>query len=124
MGKSRRHSAGSLLVSLFENLLEGNRLSADEYLNRLIGIIELEDNQLLLNLMLRQVRILYWNFLSEAARADAAVNVEKSLWALMLAADSPSSKKIFFEAYRDLALTDGHLISCCGFGAQRSSLRG
>ena len=96
---------GSLLVSLFENLLEGNRLSADEYLNRLIGIIELEDNQLLLNLMLRQVRILYWNFLSEAARADAAVNVEKSLWALMLAADSPSSKKIFFEAYRDLALT-------------------
>ena len=96
---------GSLLVSLFENQLEGNRLSADEYLNRLIGIIELEDNQLLLNLMLRQVRILYWNFLSEAARADAAVNVEKSLWALMLAADSPSSKKIFFEAYRDLALT-------------------
>ena len=96
---------GSLLVSLFENLLEGNRLSADEYLNRLIGIIELEDNQLLLNLMLRQVRILYWNFLSEAARADAAVNVENSLWALMLAADSPSSKKIFFEAYRDLALT-------------------
>ncbi|MEC8356526.1 MAG: M1 family aminopeptidase [Pseudomonadota bacterium] len=96
---------GSLLVSLFENLLEGNRLSTDEYLNRLIGIIELEDNQLLLNLMLRQVRILYWNFLSEAARADAAVNVEKSLWALMLAADSPSSKKIFFEAYRDLALT-------------------
>ena len=59
---------GSLLISLFENLLEGNRLSADEYLNRLIGIIELEDNQLLLNLMLRQVRILYWNFLSEAAR--------------------------------------------------------
>ena len=96
---------GSLLVSLFENQLEGNRLSADEYLNRLIGIIELEDNQLLLNLMLRQVRILYWNFLSEAARADAAVNVEKSVWALMLAADSPSSKKIFFEAYRDLALT-------------------
>ena len=96
---------GSLLVSLFENLLEGNRLSADEYLNRLIGIIELEDNQLLLNLMLRQVRILYWNFLSKAARADAAVNVENSLWALMLAADSPSSKKIFFEAYRNLALT-------------------
>ena len=51
---------GSLLVSLFENLL--NRLSVDGYLNRLIGIIELEDNQLLLNLMLRQVRILYWNF--------------------------------------------------------------
>ncbi len=96
---------GSLLVSLFENLLEGNRLSADEYLNQLIGIIGLEDNQLLLNLMLRQFRILYWNFLSEAARADAAVNVVKSLWALMLVADSPSSKKIFFEAYRDLALT-------------------
>jgi len=100
---------GSLLVSLFENLLEGNRLSADEYLNRLIGIIELEDNQLLLNLMLRQVRILYWNFLSEAARADAAVSFEKSLWALVLAADSPSSKKIFFEAYRDLALSGAAL---------------
>ena len=100
---------GSLLVSLFENLLEGNRLSADEYLNRLITIIELEENQLLLNLMLRQIRILYWNFLNEAARADAAVNFEKSLWALMLAADSPSSKKIFFEAYRDLALTTAAL---------------
>ena len=100
---------GSLLISLFENLLEGNRLSADEYLNRLIGIIELEDNQLLLNLMLRQVRILYWNFLSEGARADAAGSFEESLWALMLTADSPSSKKIFFEAYRDLALTDGGL---------------
>ena len=100
---------GSLLVSLFENLLEGNRLSADEYLNRLIPIIELEDNQLLLNLMLRQVRILYWNFLSEEARANAAGSFEESLWALMLTADSPSSKKIFFEAYRDLVLTDGGL---------------
>ena len=33
---------GSLLVSLFENLLEGNRLSADEYLNRLKASLRLK----------------------------------------------------------------------------------
>ncbi len=100
---------GSLLVSLFENLLDGNSISVGDYLKRLITIIEIEDNQLLLNLMLRQVNRLYWNFLSDAARIEAAVAFEETLWTLMLDADNPSSKKIFFDAYCDLALTRGAL---------------
>ena len=55
--------------------------------------------------MLRQVRKLYWNFLSDAARTRAAATFEESMWTLMMCADRPSNKKIFFDAYRDLALT-------------------
>ncbi|MBK52221.1 MAG: hypothetical protein CMQ45_07540 [Gammaproteobacteria bacterium] len=54
-------------------------------------------------LMLRQVRKLYWNFLSDAARTRAAATFEESMWTLMMCADRLSNKKIFFDAYRDLA---------------------
>ena len=55
--------------------------------------------------MLRQVRKLNWYLLSDAARTLAAATFEESMWTLMMCADRPSNKKIFFDAYRDLALT-------------------
>ncbi len=96
---------GSLLISLYENLLEGRSIRAEEYLLELITLLETEDNQLLINLALRQMDFIYWSLLSEVDRNLHGVRLEQSLWQAMLNAEDSARKKIYFDAYRDFALS-------------------
>lgn len=96
---------GSLLVSLYENLLEGQSITGEDYLQQLISILAREDNQLLINLALRQLRFVYWSLLSDVDRSIHGAQLEDMLWLAMLDSDDPSRKKIYFDAYRDFALS-------------------
>ncbi len=98
---------GSLLIGLFEKLLEGSpSLSPAQYLQALLTIIEAEDNQLLLNLSLNQAQSIYWSFLDDEQRLALGLRLEGVLWQEMLASEESSSKKIYFDAYRDIALSE------------------
>jgi len=96
---------GSLLISLYENMLEGQVITPDDYLSQLTRIVGREENQLLLNLSLRQLQTIYWSFVSDVERAVAGEELERVLWTAMLNAEDSSRKKIYFEAYRDIALS-------------------
>lgn len=96
---------GSLLISLYENMLEGQVITPGNYLSQLTRIVGREANQLLLNLSLRQLQTIYWSFISDVERAVAGEELERVLWAAMLDAEDSSRKKIYFEAYRDIALS-------------------
>ena len=96
---------GSLLINLYENMLERNGVEPKEYARKLLELVPHEDNQLLINQMLGQIRIIYWNLLNENDRLEMASGLENILWEAMMAEDDPSRKKTFFTAYRNIALT-------------------
>lgn len=96
---------GSLLISLYENLLEGRSLRAEDYFRELISILEIEDNQLLISLALRQIDFVYWSLLSEVDRDLHGARLEQILWQAMLSTEDGARKKIYFDAYRNYALS-------------------
>lgn len=96
---------GSLLISLYENMLEGQVITPGNYLSQLTLIAGREDNQLLLDLSLRQLQAIYWSFVSDVERAAVGEELERVLWTAMLNAEDSSRKKIYFEAHRDIALS-------------------
>ena len=100
---------GSLLISLYENMLEGRAITPAAYLRELITISGSEDNQLLLDLALGQMGRIYWIFLTEAERTAVNAELEQTLWSSVLSAPESSRKKIHFDAYRNIALSAGAL---------------
>lgn len=95
---------GSLLINMYENLLEGS-VDAGRYLENLAQIIPQEENQLLLNLALGHVRTIYWNILTDDERDSRSQELEKLTWETMTAQKESSRKKIFFNTYRSIVLT-------------------
>jgi aminopeptidase N len=73
------------LINLYESMLTGQGPEPAAYLARLIAIAESEQNQLVLNLALGQLRRIYWNLLPTDIRARDAELLEQVLWDAMLA---------------------------------------
>ncbi len=93
------------LINLYEQLLAGEGPRPEQYFELLTGIVEIEENQLVLDLALGQLHRVFWSLLSEAARNDHAPVVERVLWDAMLAQTEASKRKVYFEAFVDIALT-------------------
>lgn len=92
----------SEFINIYENVLEGN-INPESYLQTLLPIIEHEENQLLLNLEIGHLNNLYWNLLSTEKRMEAAPVVTGLYYYMMEKEENPSRKKIFFNAYSNVA---------------------
>jgi aminopeptidase N len=95
----------ALLINLYEGLLAGGGPGAEAYFRELVNIVQNEDNSLILDLALTQLRETYWLFLPTADREANATALEKVLWDSMLRSDEPSRRKMFFEAFGSIATT-------------------
>lgn len=93
----------SELINIYENILEGNS-NPEQYLEILIPIIENEQNQLLLNLEIGHLNNLYWDLLPSTKRIEVASIVTDLFFRLMKKEENPSRKKIFFNAYSNVAI--------------------
>ncbi len=100
---------GSHLINLYENMLEQNEVFPDSYLDELLGIVQTEENQLLLNLALGHIETIYWKLLTEEQRNEVQADLEDLLWNEMLAQTESSTKKTFFNTFRDIALSDNQV---------------
>ncbi|MCP9290799.1 M1 family metallopeptidase [Gracilimonas sediminicola] len=100
---------GSHLINLYENMLEQNEVFPDSYLDELVGIFQTEENQLLLNLALGHIETIYWKLLTEEQRNEVQSGLEEILWNEMLAQTKSSTKKTFFNTFRDIALSDNQV---------------
>lgn len=107
---------GTLLIQLNENLWEPENHNKEgfynpmDYVMMVKSLIAREDNQLLLNLMLGQMQTIYWSLLDETERQQMAPELEQTLvhaWTDLH--DDPSLKKMFFNAFRNIALTAPNL---------------
>ncbi|MDR9419357.1 M1 family metallopeptidase [Gracilimonas sp.] len=98
-------SKGSELINLYENMLAQKEVVPDQYLNKLIELIQQEENQLLIGQILGQIRTIYWDLLTEDERNNVTPQLEGILWDLMNEQENPSKKKTFFNAFRNVALS-------------------
>lgn len=99
---------GVALLNLHENFLEGT-IKRMAYLENLQKVIEQERNELLLNLALGQLNSVYWTFLTEEEREAVAVAVETLMYRSMMdTAITPSLKKIFFNAFRNVTISSAN----------------
>lgn len=94
---------GTELINLFENLLAGSGPDVRTYFLALQEIVPSEQNQLILNLALGQLNTIYWRFLPDSVRQEYAGELERILWQSMLEQTESSKKKIYFEAFADIA---------------------
>ena len=100
-------SKASLLINLYEGMIAGDGIAPGDYFRHLVAIAETEPNQLLLDLALDQLRRVFWLFLPEPSRQADAPMVERVLWDAMLAAGDASIRKVYFQAFADIAFTPG-----------------
>ena len=107
---------GTLLVNLYENLLEPEnqgkegQYTPEKYIGLIEWIITREKNQLVLNLVLGQLSNVYWNLITQPQRERIAPELERTLYHCMNdLAEDPSVKKVFFNAFRNVAITDVNL---------------
>ncbi len=96
---------GSLLISLYENVVEGKSLSPSEYIGELKGILETEENQLILNRAMAQVENLSTSFLADDVRIQTEEELEQLFREQMQKREESSLKKMYFDAYRRVAQT-------------------
>ena len=103
---------GSLLISSFEQLLEPdqNEVSPAQYLSILKWLMPREKNQLLINQILSQTSIVFWNLLDEGSREKEAVDLERTLIHVINdVIEEPSIKKSYFNTFRNIATTSANL---------------
>ena len=94
---------GSVLIDLRENMLEPGNIQPAEYLQALIGILELEESQLLLGLALNQAVDTLQTLLSPRQQATHRVPLEHALWRAIEGASDGGTARLFFEAWSSIA---------------------
>ena len=95
----------SALINLYEGLLAETGPGAPQYLRELVNVVRREENELVLDLALDQLRTIYWTLLQPATREEFAPVLEQVLWETMLRHREPSKRKVLFEAFTGIALT-------------------
>jgi aminopeptidase N len=93
------------LLNLYEGLLAETGPGAPQYLRELVSVVRREQNDLVLDLALDQLRTTYWTLLAPATREEFAPLLEQALWETMLDHGEPSRRKVLFEAFAAIALT-------------------
>jgi aminopeptidase N len=93
------------VINHYENMLAGAGPTPEVYFDRLLTLVETEENQLVLDLAIDQLRRIFWQFLADDVRSDRAPLLERVLWDAMTAREDPVLRKVYFQAFVDLALT-------------------
>jgi aminopeptidase N len=108
-GKMTDLEKGAVFVNLYENFLEGKTKRID-YIENIKWVILREKNELVLNLVLGQLNNIYWNFITDVEREQIAPDLERLLYYCMeTIAESPSTKKIFFNSFRNITITENNV---------------
>ncbi|WP_414980610.1 M1 family metallopeptidase [Congregibacter sp.] len=100
---------GVLLVISFENLITTPSGSVTDYFDTLQSILVSETNELLIELAANQLHYLYFSLLSDQERGQQMLGLEAKVWETMLAQDSRSMTKVYFELFTQIALSDSAL---------------
>ena len=93
------------LLNLYEGLLAETGPEATQYLRELVSVVQREQNELVLDLALGQLRTTYWTLLEPGVRETFAPLLEQALWETMLGHEEPSKRKVLFESFAAIAFT-------------------
>ena len=100
---------GSALVSVFEQLLAGTVADIPAYFDLLLGIVQDEQDTLLLRLALGQLEYIYQALLTDVQRGALAAATEERLWATLLAQPDSSRTKLLFRYFAAMVASPGRV---------------
>ena len=95
---------GIAWITLWDAMLEGI-VPPGEFIDLAARALETEGDELNTQRIVAYLTGAYWRYLSAADRERRAPEVEALLWRHLERAGSSSRKSLFFQAYRDVALT-------------------
>ncbi|HEY8387308.1 MAG TPA: M1 family aminopeptidase, partial [Parasegetibacter sp.] len=93
-------------INLYENMLEGRFIDPNTFVTVTLTALDYEKEELLIQQLLSQLGVAYWNFISADQRAARAGELESKLWTLMEQANKNNLKKMFFKSYTGIAQSD------------------
>lgn len=117
---------GVFFINLNEQMLDGNKdISPMAYARLLVQAVGLENNQLLLNIAFNHLQRIYWSYLNDDERSEIGAAVEELLWQKASNTDmTASQRKIFYNAYRNMALSEGAIDNLYGLWDDSKMLEG
>jgi aminopeptidase N len=96
---------GAAFVGLYEQLLENTtEIRPDEFLEIAVRVLNVETNPLLVRHVLNRITGVYWTLISVDDRQAWSQDLEAVLWAKMIKAENPAMKKMYYGAFRNVAL--------------------
>jgi len=95
---------GSAWLALWDSMLDGD-VEPARLMELMLESLPLETDELNIEEILRELRIVYWRFLPDAGRQAAAAQVERVLRAGLEQATTQSPKGAYFATLRSVALT-------------------
>ena len=97
---------GSMMINLYENLLDGRLGAPADYLDSLQELLAVERDEQLIDLMLAQLRPVFWNLVPEETRGARAAALEATLWQTLEQASSDGTRRLIFLSLASLATTE------------------
>ena len=107
---------GAVLINSFDNVLAGTVADVANYYQQLLKLLQNEQNQLLLDLALRQLGFTYRSLLNDEQREQQTQELEEILWALVISQPDSSRTKLFFKVFAELASSDAQVRSFTNCG--------
>jgi aminopeptidase N len=95
----------SAYINLYENMLNGNKVTLKELFAFLNGQLKNETEELNLNLITGYIGDIFWRLLLPEERTATASSLENLLWTQLQNEKAAGKKKIFFRTYQSIAIT-------------------
>ena len=95
---------GILWINANENHIN-KRISSVEFFSMIEGSMTIEPDLQLRDYLFGRLSSVYWNYLSSAEREEYGRQTEKTVWEMMLRSETPSSKRTWYNLYRNIALS-------------------
>lgn len=96
----------SVYINAYESTLADKYLTPSQLLNFLIKILPVEKNEMNLRLVTGYINNLYWTFTNPKNRLAMSTILENALWKAMEQQTAPNNKKILFNSYQNIYLSD------------------
>lgn len=95
---------GAISIALMEELIN-SKITPYDYLGYLLNSLENEKESLNIQLLVGQLNMVFWSFLSDEQRGVSTPKIERLLWQLINESTSVSAKSAYFSTFRDIALS-------------------
>jgi aminopeptidase N len=95
---------GAIRIALQEELIH-KKITGEDFISYLLISLEKEKESLNRQLLLSQLNMVFWSFLTDEQRSIYTPKIEKLLWELMNESTSVSAKAAYFSSYRDLGIS-------------------
>lgn len=95
----------SAYINIYENVLNGDKVSPVELVELYATNLGSETEDMIMTRMIRQMKNIFWQFLSSSQRAEISTIIEPKLWNAISASSAAPRKRTLFELLTFISIT-------------------